>query len=326
MCEMNARERFYAVADGKRPDRAPVCMWHHYFDALSHGRANIDAQTEFVKQTNVDVVKISVDGYMEYPFSVPVRTASDLTRIRPLKAASPYFTEQIERAKWMMEAVGAEHPTLYVIFSPLSTLKHTLSEETVAAFLKEDRAAVAEGMKVVLEDTLKLMDGIMRKGGCDGMLLPLQCAEEGRFTVEEYRALVHPFDAAVYSAAGEYSLYNVCHMCGWSGVKNQLECWEGLDPRVRIVNWATAVEEITLAQGRERFAGRPLMGGFDNRTEGLLYNADEAAVKACTKEQLASVDGAVILGADCSLPADIAPERIRWVVEAAGEFAQEQAD
>ncbi len=66
------------------------------------------------------------------------------------------------------------------------------------------------------------------------------------------------------------------------------------------------------------------MGGFDNRVEGLLYTADEAAVKAYTKEQLASVDGQAILGADCSLPADIASERIRWVVEAAGEFEAER--
>lgn len=322
---MNHRERFYAVADGLRPDRAPVCMWHHYFDALSHGRANVDAQEEFVRETEVDVVKISVDGYMEYPFSAPVRTASDLGRIRPLPANAPYFTEQVERAQWMMERVGAEHPTLYVIFSPLSTLNHTLSDEAVAAFLREDRAAVVEGMKVVLEDTLTLMRGIMERGGCDGMLLPLQCAEEGRFSPEEYRALIHPFDAAVYAAAGEYSPYSVCHMCGWSGVKNQLECWDGLDARVRVVNWATAVEGISLAEGKKRFAGRPVMGGFDNRVEGLLYSAGEAAVKAYAKEQLASVDGQAILAADCSLPADIAPERIRWVVEAAREFEEERA-
>lgn len=321
---MNSRERFRAVADGMSPDRAPVCLWHHYFGEQALGQSNIDAQVEFVQESQVDIVKISMDGYFEYPLSTPVHTASDWARLRPLEKSHPYFTQQIERAQQITQRLGSDHPTLYVIFSPFSTLRHTVSDEVIMAHVRENKEAVRAGMQVVLNDTLSLMRGVMELGACDGMLLPLQSAEENRFTAEEYHALLHPFDAAIYSAAGEYTDYNISHLCGWSGVKNRLECWEGLDSRVRVVNWATAVEELSLAQGKAHFAPRPVMGGFDNCPGSLLHTGGETAIKAETKRLLASVNGEAILGADCSLPADIDRAHIRWVVEASNEFAQEK--
>ena len=59
------------------------------------------------------------------------------------------------------------------------------------------------------------------------------------------------------------------------------------------------------------------MGGFDNRAGTLLHAGTRAQITAHTQRIVreAGAQG-LILGADCSLPADIDLERIHWVIDA----------
>ena len=77
------------------------------------------------------------------------------------------------------------------------------------------------------------------------------------------------------------------------------------------------VENIDLAEGRGRFPGKVLMGGFDNRPGALLHTGSREAIQAETRRilQEAGREG-IILGADCSLPQDIDNAHLRWVIEA----------
>ena len=94
-----------------------------------------------------------------------------------------------------------------------------------------------------------------------------------------------------------------------------------------VVNWAVYVEHLTLEQGRRYFGMRPVMGGFDNRREGLLYCGDQKQVEEETrrlirvyKETFGNTDS-LILGADCSFLPDFQAERFRWVLETARKTA-----
>ncbi len=121
------------------------------------------------------------------------------------------------------------------------------------------------------------------------------------------------------------SSFNILHFCGWNQVKNQLELWKQYPGCV--VNWAVYVEHLTLEQGRRYFGMRPVMGGFDNRREGLLYCGDQKQVEEETrrlirvyKETFGNTDS-LILGADCSFLPDFQAKRFRWVLETARKTA-----
>jgi uroporphyrinogen decarboxylase len=318
---MNSRERYFATVEGLPVDRVPVCFWHHYTGENLYGENNVQSHVKFINDTLVDVVKISLDGYFAYPFSTPVKTAADWTRIRPISRNSPYFLEQRERARRVNGLLQADHPTVYVIFMPFSVIRHSTSDELVMAHWRENPEALKEGMKVIAGEILFNMRNVMEYAGCDGMLLSLQGAEMGRFTVDEYLDLVRPFDDIILREAALYSRYNIGHLCGWAGVKNQMECWVNIDPGIRIINWATMIEGMGLAEGKKRFFPHPVMGGFDNRPGKLLHAGTEEAIKAYTRNLLEEVGTRrIILGPDCSLPEDIDHAHVRWVVEAAEEF------
>ena len=105
------------------------------------------------------------------------------------------------------------------------------------------------------------------------------------------------------------------HFCGWEGIPNHLEWWERYPSRM--VNWAIYVEEIDLTQGRKRFPGRVLVGGFDNRPGALLHAGDRASIQAETMRLVRQAGAeALILGADCSMPEDLDPQHVRWMIEA----------
>ncbi|MGN1116575.1 MAG: uroporphyrinogen decarboxylase family protein, partial [Candidatus Ornithomonoglobus sp.] len=78
------------------------------------------------------------------------------------------------------------------------------------------------------------------------------------------------------------------------------------------------VEDMDLNEGREFFSTACVLGGFDNRKNGVLCSGTPDQIKEETKRliQTAGKRG-TILGADCTLPNDIDLERVRCVVDAA---------
>lgn len=319
---MNCRERFFHAMDGEEVDRVPVGFWHHFFGENWMGENNIRAHIAYYEELPLDFIKIMCDGYFEYPFSTPVETAADWRRIRPLGKNSAYIRDQIERAKRINDRFIAERACLYNVFVPFTVIRHSAGNEEVMEHLAQDKEAVREGMKVLAEDTQTLIRGLMEEAGCDGLYIPLQGGEYSRFTEEAYRELVAPFDKLIYDCANSYSDYNMSHLCAWAGDKNRLSLWK--DVPVKAVNWAVFIEEMSLPEGREFFGGRTCVGGFDNRPGGILNVGSERQIKDYTKELIRGfgTTRGLILGADCTIPADIDPAHIRWVAEAAEEYGK----
>ena len=86
----------------------------------------------------------------------------------------------------------------------------------------------------------------------------------------------------------------------------------------QVVNWAVVSEGISLAEGRNIFGGRTVLGGFENGKDGLLYNGSKEVIQEKVKEIIADTGThGLIIGADCTIPSDISLERIAWVREAA---------
>ena len=84
-----------------------------------------------------------------------------------------------------------------------------------------------------------------------------------------------------------------------------------------------AFEGVPMERGEEIFDHRCVIGGFDNNPEGVLYSGIREEVEKETARILdkAGTSG-VILGADCTVPKDIAPERFNWVRDAAAHYGK----
>ena len=316
---MTSKERVMAVLNGEKADRAPVCFWHHFGSLAPED--TVREHVRFFRESGEDILKMMCDEFFVYPLE-GVRSADDYRALKPQGYDSYYVRGQAERAEQMNDALGGEVITFYNAFSPYATLKHAIGQDAALQLIREHEDAAIHALEVICEDTVFMIERVLRESGTTGMMLCLQGAEEGLFTDEEYARLIAPTERRVVECARSLSETNLLHLCGWDGVKDHLERWK--DYETSIVNWDVDVEGITLKQGKEYFGGRVVLGGFNNRPGTLLHAGSREDVQAFTKKLLAETgEEGVIIGADCSLPEDIDRNRIRWVIEAAEQYALE---
>jgi len=317
---MNKRERVLAALNNQEVDYVPGCFWRHFPAEKSHGQIFVDEQIKFFTDTDVDFMKISCDGYFGWPADAlkNLDSAKDLYQMKHLGKAHPFIREQVERAKSITAVLHEECCVFYTMFCPLSYLRLQIGWDKMMECMKEDPDAVMFAVNIIGEDVNHLVQGLLAEAGCDGIFYSVQSAEVNRFTYEEYRSWVTPSDKLVLNYANSLSSLNIIHCCGWdaddAGTVNQMEVWQ--DYESAAVNWASYVDHLDVSAAKEFFGDRCVLGGFDNRKRGVLYHGNREEIQAETRRLIGEVKKrGFILGADCSLPDDIDPEHIKWVLE-----------
>lgn len=315
---MDKRERVLACMNHLTVDRPPVGFWFHFSDEQKMGAACVQAHLDYYNHVDVDLAKIMCDGYFDYPnpLAQSMQKASDWYHLKPLGKNHPFLREQVDRAKAVKDGLKDDMCVFYNVFAPFSSIRYGTSDELVMAHLREDPQAVAYALGIIAEDNSTLCELLMTEAGCDGIYYCVQGGEKDRMTGETYRAYVTPSDKAVLSHANKFSPYNILHCCGWAGIPNRLENWQ--DYPAKVINWAVFIEEMDLVRGRAFFGGKTVLGGCDNRKTGVLYTGSKAEVQSFVRKLVSSFDQdtGYMIGADCTLPADIDKKRIQWVIEA----------
>lgn len=305
-------------------DKVPVSFWYHFLGEDRYQENYVASHYRLYKETDVDFMKLMNDAYFQYPIGVSIVEPADWRQLRPQGKNSRWVQGQAEYAARINEKLNGEIMTFWTHLAPFSNMRFFIDGDLASAHMKEDPDSVMEGMKAVTQDVMDTVEACLTKGGCSGAYFGLHSADVGRFTRDEYDKWIKPFDLQVCAVMNEYSDYNIAHMCGWAGVKNNLDYW--LDYPLQLVHWAANVEDVDWAHGAEFFGERPRMGGFDSTEDGILYKGGKAQVKAEAK-RLLSVSGTqgILLGGDCTVPSDISHDHIRWVVEASQAFSTENA-
>ena len=316
---MDKKTRLISAFDQKTVDRVPVGFWFHFTGENMYGEKCIQSHLDYYLNSKVDYAKIMCDGYFRPPMDYGVKNASDWTKIKPVGKNSPYIAEQLERAMRVNEVLAPDRCTFYNIFAPFSVIRWC-GEDMVMAHLKENPKAVMEGMKIIAEDVAELARLVIEKAGCTGIYFCVQGGEKDRFTFDEYRELITPSEMHVLNIANSVSDYNMLHCCGWAGDPNRLEVWQ--DYPVKAVNWAVFIENMSLSEGKQFFGGKTVVGGFDNRPHGVLYSGTHDEVDSFAKKLVSDYVKAtgdnkgLVIGADCTIPADVDFNRFDWVVDA----------
>lgn len=322
---MNKHTRFLNAMEQKPVDRVPVTFYTHFLTPKARLDNTVSEQIAWFEDCNMDGLCIETDGYMQYPNDGDVKYLENWRGMKNLPGNHPYFEGQVDRAKRIREGIR-DGAVFYMLFTPFSTIKHTIdSEKGIMDFYRENKEILTEAMKVIEEDTFRLADRLMKETGIDGLFVSLQNAGIDKFTFEEYTEYLRPWDMRLLGHVNSVSRYHITHMCSWTGVPNRLELWRDYD--YQTVNWAVSVErDMDMRQGRKYFKpGTTLMGGFDNRPQGVLYRGSKEEIKEYTRGQLelAGQTGTILCG-DCSLQMDQDTEKIHWVVEACQEYASGQ--
>ena len=314
---MDKRTRVFNAMEKKPVDHVPVGFWYHFEGEQTLGEPCVRAHVDYVRDCDLDMVKIMCDSYFQWPMPDAVLEGGDWSQLRPLGREHPFIAEQLERARRIAEEVGGEMPVFYNVFAPFSCIRNGAGEERVMADLWRDPTAVMRALDVIAQDSALLAELLIRESGCDGVYYCVQGGEKGRFTPAEYRRMIRPSDLYVLEHANRFSAHNILHCCSWAGERNNLELWR--DYPAACVNWGVWVEEFSLPDGRFFFGDRACLGGFESlHREGRTHKGTEAEIRAFTRDLILTFGKrGLILGADCTVNSHIDHSRIRWVTETA---------
>lgn len=313
---MDKKTRTLAAVQGLPVDRPPYAFWHHYEGDAAVGRACVAGHEKFYRESGEDFIKMMCDGYMYMPLGIDIQRASDWRHITLPKMSDPYVQEQLDRIKWMREAIDDETCIYYNVFAAFSNMRFTTSDALVMAHMAEDRAAILGALDAMADVSAQMAQLFIREGGITGCFLPVQGGERERFTVEEYLEWIAPSDLKIINAANEASDKNIVHLCGWDGVQNHLEAWR--DYPGAVINWDVHTDKMSLAEGKQFFTHcNSVMGGFQNKDGSILYEGAKEEIQRFVVDLVAETGPqGMIIASDCSLHSDVPYERLRWVGEA----------
>ncbi|MDR1972579.1 MAG: uroporphyrinogen decarboxylase [Treponema sp.] len=331
---MDKREWVLGALRNEKPDRVPAGFWFHFtadevLDGFEHPEMfeqNLRGHVKFYQEFQPDFIKIMSDGFFIYPNRELQRAekAADLWKVSSIGPHHPWIEKQVELVKTLTAIFGKDVLSFYNIFSPATGFKFSRrdskrpGEALLGDFIREDEAALIHALRIAAADLAVLARRVIEEGGADGIYYSAQDQHDSRIDTEVQNRVFAPVDAEVLEAANKAGALSILHICGYAGHRNILSHYTRYP--AGIINWASAIEGVSLGEGKKLFGGKPVIGGFANTTEGILYRGGEAEIKAETRRLLGESGRAgVILGADCTVPRDIDLRHLQWVREAAVE-------
>lgn len=330
-----SRETVLKALHNETVDQVPASFWRHFADNEFTNAAttpsvlttNLNGHRDYYQAVDVDFAKTMLDGYFPYPFHGvnDSKNITDLHNLRPIANDDPWLTGQVALAEKQKQLAGSR-PTFVTMFSPLFLLKWALIEhyqepllladKRFADMYEEDPQLVLHVLKVISDDQKKVAKALMTTS-IDGIYYSTQEIQDERTSTPKFfEEVMEPTDIDVQNAINAVSPLNILHICGFDGADNHLDWF--VNYPLQVINWATETDGYSLAAGKKLFGDRPVMGGLDNSTKGILYSGTKQQIQDKVHALIAETGNqGVLLGADCTVPRDIDYDHLRWAIEAA---------
>lgn len=330
-----SRETVLKALHNETVDQVPASFWRHFADNEFTNAAttpsvlttNLNGHRDYCQAVDVDFAKTMLDGYFPYPFHGvnDPKNITDLHNLRPIANDDPWLTGQVALAEKQKQIAGSR-PTFVTMFSPLFLLKWALIEhyqepllladKRFADMYEEDPQLVLHVLKVISDDQKKVAKALMTTS-IDGIYYSTQEIQDERTSTPKFfEEVMEPTDIDVQNAINAVSPLNILHICGFDGADNHLDWF--VNYPLQVINWATETDGYSLAAGKKLFGDRPVMGGLDNSTKGILYSGTKQQIQDKIHALIAETGNqGVLLGADCTVPRDIDYDHLRWAIEAA---------
>lgn len=332
---MDKKQLFDAFLANETGVRAPVGFWHHFVSFHDHYgyqdpavyNTVVTGQKKFIDEVRPDFLKIMSDGFFGHPSVCRklISSADDLAEVKSVGPDHEWITRQVAYAREICDYAGDGLYKLYNIFSPLQYIRLRFEEfdedfKKFTTLFREHPDVMIHAANEIARDVNVLVDRLFEEAGIDGVYYSVQSVQD-KFTFNRQRhdKVVQPLDLAVLNNIDAHSRRNMIHICGYFGYTNDLSWYK--DYPVQAFNWAVYSENVSVAEGKKIFDGKPVLGGFDNRPNTLLYSGSDEDIR---REVFRILDEAgtagVGIGADCTIGDDVPVARMELIRSLAEEY------
>ena len=319
---LKKRERVIAAINGRPVDCVPSGFTLHFPADSLEGEAAVAAHLDFFRETDTDIIKIMNENL--YPSMGTIKAPEDFYKYRIPGPEDGFIEKQTALTKAILSEADPECFSLGTVRGITPSMIHPLMadgmtyEEArlfVRDSLRENPEPVLWAARQVTEALCRLARGYI-EAGADGVYYAALGGERDIFTDREFELWVKPFEIEVLKAIREAGGYCFLHICKEN---LNMERYRSYGPYIDVVNWGVYEAPLSLSEGQNLFPGKTIMGGLANH-QGVIDCGTEAQLRAEVKSiiRTAGKEG-FILGADCTLPAEISYRQIRAAVDAARE-------
>ena len=306
---MSKLKRLDAVLKGKRPDRAPVCLWYHFGVQHASGKKFAAITLEWFEHYDFDFLKLMNDYYYPMPEGLEeVKSAADLALIQPFDPEKSAWKEQLKAVKVIGEALHGKAYFIDTLFDPWQCLLKGLAGEHLLDLAITAPDALKAALDVVADNLIRYSRRSLELGA-SGIFLSLLAAEN-QIERQLFVEFVKPAAMKVLAAIRDLGRMNVVHLHG-GGIYLD----DALDFPAQILSWEDRkAGNPSLAEVKMRWPG-VVMGGIDI---DQVISVTPARCRENVREGIRlGGDSRFILANGCSVPTWMDPAAITAMVETA---------
>jgi uroporphyrinogen decarboxylase len=285
-----------------------VSFWFH-FD-LEDESPEVVAQTELelLQWFDLDWLKVMHDFAFGGPGMIrSIRSPGDFRRIRLVRPNEGGFAKQLEVLQRIAEAIGGEVPFIDTIYSPWS-IAEMYCGWRLAEFVRADRAAVREGLRVICESLAAYVPQALA-AGASGVFYVMDGALATR---DGYADTVASLDIELLKQA-QCAPFNVLHAHG-----KGFPLAAFTEYPVHGLSFGIGANQPTIDEARACYAGA-LVTGIDEAVT-LLEGTPDQIRDQVHQSLRAAGSTSFLLAPGCAVPRGVSEESLWAVREAVDSF------
>ena len=315
---------------GNLSEQIPISLWKHHpkLDRTPEGLAN--AEIEFHKKIDQDLLKISFFGH--YPCidfgctadydgaitgsttttSYPIKDSTDWETLEPVDVNTGEFGNQVRAVELIQRYAHGIVPTMATIFDPLMVADR-LCDRNLIRYADENPVILKSALDLICDVMIDFARATL-EAGTDGLFLATQHSTQSSISDEHYKTFVYPYHLRMISKLRSKTKLIVMHLHAREENEeirfDRIAKTAGLDG----INWEDQSSALSLKEGKKR-SRKTVLGAIDHNGIFRTGTSDEA------KEQvLSAVDEAgferLIVAPGCVITVDTPHENIIAVRDA----------
>jgi uroporphyrinogen decarboxylase len=305
------RDRMAQWLEGKHtPGYTPAAFFLHFDNQHKLGTAAAERHIEYFRYTDMDFVKIQYE--QEYQPVEFLKKPDDWSKLRPHNL--DFYEPQLVAVRKIVAALKKEAMVIMTLYSPFMWAGHCASRPVLRRHMEEDPEAVKRGLDILTESQLLFVNACV-KIGVDGFYMSTQGSETGQFSDPQlFTRYVKPSDLVAMESVSSSCPFNILHVCDYNAPYHNYDVVADYPGQVVNCNPRLDDKELSWEQISETF-NRPNMGGLDRH--GILTNGTPEQIEAEVRRVLRHAPAQFILGADCTVPGEMAWSRLRHAISVA---------
>jgi len=315
---------------GNLGEQIPISLWKHHPETDRTPEGLAQAEIEFHKLLDHDLLKISFFGH--FPCidfgctavydgattgsttltSAAINDVSDWETLEPVDVNSGELGNQIRAVGLIQKYAHGVVPTMSTVFDP-AMVADKISDKNFTKYADTHPEILKGALDIITEVMIDFARATI-DAGADGIFLASQQSTFSSVTDFQYKEFVYPYNQKFISRLRGKAKFIVLHLHAREDNEKIRFDKIAKTPGVDGVNWEDQSSALSLKEGKKRFKGA-VLGGIDHNGVFRTKSPDDAKKQVLSAIEKAGSDR-LIIAPGCVITVDTPQENILAVRDA----------